>query len=148
MQNYRWHHCVGKVPLVSSNSRQEKIGHVIDEDDEANVLIVETRDANDMMVTLEVRAPELNFQSKERACGDDNSCPGHKLVLFEPIVLAFNVKDCTIKFWFFSNRCTTTHKHTAGALNRIKFYDNHCSIDFYIVKATGLVVQTIDFSCC
>ena len=66
-----------------ANSRQEKIGCAIDEENEANMLIVETRDANDVIIILEVRATEWNFERKEHACGDDNSFPGCKLALFE-----------------------------------------------------------------
>ena len=43
------------------NARKQKIVHVFDEDDEAKTLIVETRDANDMMIILEIRAPKCNF---------------------------------------------------------------------------------------
>ena len=64
------------------------------------MLKVEARDADGMITTFEVRAPEWNFERKEHAHGDHNSCPGHKLILFEPIVLRFNVKNCRMFFWF------------------------------------------------
>ena len=123
----RQHHCVGKVVLKPSNSSKEKIGRVVVEDDDANLLIVEARDSDGMIATFEVRTPEWKFERKEHAHVDNDSCPRHTIVLFEPVVLRFNVKDCRTDFWFFSNRCTTTHNHTTRALNRIKFDDNCCS---------------------
>ena len=54
----RWHHCTGKLILKHSNSNKEKIGHFVDDDDESKMLLVEIRDADVMIMTFEVRAPE------------------------------------------------------------------------------------------
>ena len=116
--------------MLPFSFKQEKIGCVIDEENDD--FIVEYSDANDAMFVARTTAPEWDVAAKEYVCTEEHSSQGFRLVLFEPIVLRFNLTDPRANFLFFSNRHAKTRNHlpnveTIDLVNDLKFDVNHCS---------------------
>ena len=62
---------------------------------------METRDTNDRIIILQVKALEWSFKTKEYAYADNDSCQGYRLILYEPIVFRFSIRDHRSNFYFF-----------------------------------------------
>ena len=126
----RWHYCAAKVSMLAMNSKKEKIGYVIDEENDE--LIVEYSDENDVIFTTRITSPEWDAECKEYIYKEEYSCEGVRIILFEPIVLRFSLTDPRANFWFFSNRYTKTRNHLPNVeifqlVNDLKFDVNYCS---------------------
>ena len=64
-------------------------------------LIIECIDANDAMFITRIIEPEWDVAAKEHVCTEENSSKGVRLVLFESIILQFNLTDPRANFGSF-----------------------------------------------
>jgi len=120
----RWHYSAGKVNLVPNNSNNEIAGYVVDEQPN-NMLIVEIKNDMDSIQTIAIECPPFDINNKVYIYKNDSTLSGYRIVLFEPIILRFNMYDCRNNFWFFSNRYTKTLCTTH--VNSLTFDDSYCS---------------------
>ena len=62
----------------------------------------------DSMQIIAIECPLFDINNKAYAYNNDLIPLGYRILLFEPIILCFNLHDCRNNFWFFSNHYIKT----------------------------------------
>ena len=120
----RWHCSAGKVNITPNNSNDEIVGYVAYEQPK-NMLIVEFKNDMDSMQSIGIECPPFDINNKAYTYNNDHLQSGYHEVLFEAIILCFNLHDYRNNFWFFSN-CYAKILCTAH-VNFLTFDDSYCS---------------------
>lgn len=127
----RWHYAGAKVNLVRNNTNQETTGYVVD-DDVDNNLVIEFSNSNNNIETIKLLCPEYDVENKKYLYRRNPTPSRYRIVLYEPIVFRFNLKDPRNNFWFISNRYTKRLRHSPFSHDVVNdanlFFDtNYCS---------------------